>query len=283
MMKVNKNSIYQHDYKSEDLEPVPINTVATISASEVRKLVKRYNAAGFVIFELLNDVSNQDTLLSIAKQLSLGEAFVPNIYSSQKGIYEKTGLNNITVNDGLHRAFQTDNEQRIHSDGTLEVIGKVKTSILLCVTPANSGGETVIFNSSAAFYEMLTNNQKLASSLLDEQALRRVAVNGKSEEYIGPAFVIENGDIISRFSLDNTSDWEYGFKNVKLLNEAYSYLLEMINFNSPYYIETMLNENQGIIMKNHKISHGRKHYIDDKYNRRHMIRGLFEESLDLKY
>ncbi|MGW9164911.1 hypothetical protein ACWGPZ_26670 [Priestia megaterium] len=64
---------------------------------------------------------------------------------------KKTGLNLIKVEEGPHRAFQTNNEQKIHCDGTLEVIGKIKTSLLLCATPSSVGKETVIFNSVAAF------------------------------------------------------------------------------------------------------------------------------------
>ncbi|MFF2288814.1 TauD/TfdA family dioxygenase [Peribacillus butanolivorans] len=185
------------------------------------------------------------------------------------------------VNDGSHRAFQTNNDQKIHCDGTIEVLGKIKTSILLCAIPAAVGGETIIFNSVAAFYDLLENDNSryIASSLLDMQALKRVAVNRNNEEYIGPAFAIKNGEIISRFSLDNTCDWDYSFENVKLLKEAYALLVDTIVPNSPFYIETKLKCSQGIIMANDKISHGRKGFID-KHFKREMIRGLFEKDLE---
>ncbi|MGW9102965.1 hypothetical protein ACWGPZ_26665 [Priestia megaterium] len=89
---------------------------------------------------------------------------------------------------------------------------------------------------------------------------------------------MKNGELMSRFSLDNTSDWDYGFKNVKFLKEAYLLLTKLITPNSPYYIEMKLEKNQGIIMAKDKISHGRKEF-KDQGSRREKIRGLFEKKL----
>ncbi|MBV7509481.1 TauD/TfdA family dioxygenase [Bacillus sp. sid0103] len=280
MIGLNDNLLYMHVYNSEDILPVKINSLALISDDEISELVRKYNNAGFVVFELLNDIPNQNALLTLAKKLKLGNPYVPKIYSSKENIYERNGLNIIKVNEGPHRAFQTNNEQKIHSDGTIEEIGKIKTSILLCSKQASFGGETVIFNSVSAFYRLLEHEklEPIILSLCDLKALRRVAINGEKEEYIGPAFEIRNGEIISRFSLDNTCDWEYGFNNVKFLKEAYSLLVEMNTPNSPLYIETRLKCNQGIIMANDKVSHGRKEFIDEN-SMREMIRGLFEENL----
>ncbi|MFC6038919.1 TauD/TfdA family dioxygenase [Paenisporosarcina macmurdoensis] len=278
-----KNShdlIYKHVYRSEDIDPVYIKSVDMISEKEVEEFVKKYKSAGFVVFELLNDSTNQNVMLKIAKRFKLGEPFVPNIYLSKPEIYEKSGLNIIKAGEGTHRAFQTINEQKIHCDGTIEPIGKIKTSILLCITPAAVGGETIIFNSVAAFYDLYENKESnsIMSSFLHFKALKRVAVNGEKEEYIGPSFLINNGEISSRFSLDNTCDWDFGFRNVEFLKEAYSLMTEKITPNSPYYIETRLKKNQGIVMANDKISHGRKEYKDGN-SKREMIRGLFEIKL----
>lgn len=280
MIKINNCSLYNHVYNYEDILPVKIKSLACILDDEIHELVRKYNTSGFVIFELLNDLPNDSSLLTLAKKLKLGNPYIPKIYSPKGNIYERNGVNIIKVNHGTHRAFQTNNEQKIHSDGTIEEIGKIKTSILLCSKQALYGGETVIFNSAAAFHHLL--NQKgfetIILSLCDKKALRRVAINGKNKEYIGPAFKIQNGEIISRFSLDNTCDWEYGFNNVKFLKEAFQHLNDMVTQNSNFYIETRLKRNQGIIMANDKISHGRKGFID-KSSKREMIRGLFEENL----
>lgn len=61
-------------------------------------------------------------------------------------------------------------------------------------------------------------------------------------------------------------------KSVVLLREMLGCLL------SPYYIEAMLKDNQGIILANNKISHGRKKFEDNEM-KREMIRGLFVYSL----
>lgn len=284
VININETPLYNHIYENSDIIPVRICSIKTISDDVINKLVEKYNKAGFVIFELLDDPANQSTMLKISEKLKLGKPYVPNIYSTNKTIYENTGLNIIKVNNGEHRAFQTNNEQKIHSDGTVEEIGAIKTSMLLCSNPATRGGETVIFNSVAAFHNLIKNNVENQSTLLslcDLKALRRVAINGNLEEYTGPAFKILNGEIISRFSLDNTCDWEYGFRRVKNLKEAYLSFVKMITPQSPFYIEIKLDKNQGIIMANNKISHGRQKYINDS-SAREMIRGLFEKNLAAK-
>ncbi|MFC2948131.1 TauD/TfdA family dioxygenase [Virgibacillus sediminis] len=280
MKPINQKPIYNYVYSARDTTPVLIKSVDMISEIEHRKLVKQYNTAGFVVFELLDNKVNQDALLKLATSLKLGNPFIPNIYSSKKNIYKRNGLNEIKISNGTHRAFQSGNEQEIHSDGTLEPIGKIKSSVLLCITPAVEGGETIIFNSVAAFYDLLKNERlaSIASSLLDPRALKRIAVNGGGEMNIGPAFSIKEGEILSRFSLDNTCYWEYGFKEVQFLREAYYLMVEMVKNSSPYYIEFKLKGNQGVLMANHKISHGRREYTDGN-KKRTMIRGLFHKEI----
>lgn len=280
VLKVNHNKLYRHEYTRQDVNPVLIQSVDSVTIEEKSALISKYEDCGFVIFELNNDYPDQRSLLKIASELNLGIPFVPNIYNSQKDIYQESGVNYISVKNGTHRAFQTNGEQQVHSDGTLEKIGSIKTTILLCQSPASTGGETRIFNSVGAFYSLFYKDgcSDLAYALLHPKALRRVAVNGKREEEIGPAFLIEDKELISRFSIDNTSDWQYGFKKVRALDKAYDLIVEQIGNNSPYYLETKLEASQGIIIANHKISHGRNEY-EDMTKKRTMIRGLFEKEL----
>jgi hypothetical protein len=280
VLKVNHNKLYRHEYSLQDVIPVLIQSVDSVTIEEKSALISKYEDSGFVIFELSNDFPDQKSLLKIASEFKLGIPFVPSIYNSQKDIYQESGVNYISVKDGTHRAFQTNGEQQLHSDGTLERIGRIKTTILLCQSQASSGGETRIFNSVGAFYGLFNKNEcsNLAYALMNPYSLRRVAVNGKREEAIGPAFLIEGKELISRFSIDNTSDWQYGFKRVKNLHKAYDLMVEQISNKSPYYLETKLEENQGIIIANHKISHGRNEY-EDMTKKRTMIRGLFEKEL----
>ena len=121
---------------------------------------------------------------------------------------------------------------------------------------------------------MIETNFEIAKLLLDDNSLRRVS-NINFQEYIGPAFAIQNNKIHSRFSLDNTCDWKYGFTKLPKLEKAYSLLKEQVNDESPYFITCKLKPGQGILMANDKISHGRKSFIDSKECKREMIRGLF--------
>lgn len=281
MLSIKPRNLYNYKYTSTDISPVKIKSVSKLSNNELNNIIQQYYQAGFVVYEVLNHNSEQDIILELAKQLNLGQPFVPKTYRTSKHIYEETGLNTIKVNDGNHRAFQTNNGQKIHCDGTIEEINKVKTSILHCNISSTNGGETIIFNSVGAFYNLLKtfNFTSIMSSMLNNLALKRDALNETADTHIGPAFKIENGELISRFSLDNTCDWNYSFEKIAGLEEALKLLQEMIILESPYYIETKLRDNQGIIMANNKISHGRKSFYDEGTRKREMIRGLFLNNL----
>ncbi len=281
MLSIKPSNLYNYKYTAKDTSPVKIESISKLSSTELNNITQKYNQAGFVVYEVLNHNSEQDIILELAKQLNLGQPFVPKTYRTSKHMYEETGLNTIKVSDGNHRAFQTNNGQKIHCDGTIEEINKVKTSILHCNISSINGGETIIFNSVGAFYNLLktSNYTSIMSSMLNNIALKRDALNETADTYIGPAFKIENGELISRFSLDNTCDWNYSFEKIAGLEEALKLLQEMITLESPYYIETKLRDNQGIIMANNKISHGRKSFDDEGTRKREMIRGLFLNNL----
>ncbi|UED72218.1 TauD/TfdA family dioxygenase [Brevibacillus sp. DP1.3A] len=270
-----------HKYSNEDLEPVQIKSVANLSSLELSMLQKRYCEAGFVIFEINNEEPTEESLLLLSKQIGLGDPYVPHIYHKTQ-LYLSSGLNLIHNNNNIktiektHRAFSTNNEQLLHSDGTLEKIGFINTSILLCVNPAVEGGHTTLFNSVAAFTSHYINNPHNMIPLLDNKALTRTAVNMSGKPYTGPAFQLKEDSLTSRFSIDNTSNWELGFNLVNGLKEAYNTICRSIHPGSPFYLDISLKRKQGIIMANDKIAHGRTTYSDSK---RLVIRGLFNRSI----
>jgi hypothetical protein len=277
-----KNIISQYQYKLEDLNPTRFNSVDSIFEETVnlKQVIKDYITKGFSLFEFANkDQITQESITNFSNALNLGHPYVPEIYQNlvQDVGYSQKGFNTIeNSKNGKHRAFQTNNGQKLHSDGTLDKIGNVKTSLLFCTRPSSFGGETLLFNSVGAFVSVISQNLELAKPLLEENSLRRVFI-GSDFEYIGPSFKIEEGEIFSRYSKDNTSDWDYGFSRVPLLKEAYTMLGNLEFIGSPYYLSFKLNEGQGILIANDKISHGRENFIDSKGYNRKMIRGLYKK------
>jgi Taurine catabolism dioxygenase TauD, TfdA family len=275
------NKILSAEYRENCCNPVNIDSPNEFTQQQATKIIDNYNNYGFSIFQFNKPIMKDMDLINFYKSLGLYRPFVPRIYHESPGIYEKSGLNHISTKsaevneDNLHRAFQTTNNQELHSDGTLEKIGKIRTSTLFCINPAVEGGDNIIFNSVAAFFSIWKMSPEIASSMLNENALKRLDIGRTNGSSIGPAFKISNNTIISRFSMDNTCDWEYGFNNVNNLRECFELLTRFMKIGSPYYIRVKLLKNQGILMANHKISHGRTSYFDTFNFQRKMIRGLY--------
>ncbi|WP_203289392.1 TauD/TfdA family dioxygenase [Metabacillus sp. cB07] len=274
------NKILTVGYHENCCVPVDIDSSNNLTQEQATKIISNYNTFGFSIFQFYQPIKQDLDLINFYRSLGLYKPFVPGIYQKTPGIYEKSGLNHISKKysdmnaENLHRAFQTTNNQELHSDGTLEGIGRVKTSTLFCVNPAGEGGDNLIFNSVAAFISLWKMSPEIAFSMLDENALRRWDIGRTNRSSTGPTFKFTDNTIISRFSLDNTCDWEYGFNKVKNLKECFDQLLSFIK-PGPYYISVKLLENQGLIIANHKISHGRTSYFDTADSPRKMIRGLY--------
>lgn len=276
---------YTHKFNELiDFSPIQIESVANLSQQEFYEIARRYKEIGFAVFELLKDSSTDSSLIQLSESLRLGLPFIPPKYQGflGKGIYEASGVNVVSAylskqKSKAHHGFETSNQQNLHCDGTLEEIGLIKTSILLCVSPATDGGDTIIFNAVGAFIELARHDPEAAFALLDSECLRRTDVGRTENFYTGPAFTLRHGELLTRYSIDNTSRWEIGFTKVKHLKRAYQYLGDLATSGSPFYIQKKLDTRQGIIMANDKISHGRTAYVDSSVNPRRMLRGLFLE------
>jgi len=263
----------------EDLKIVVLRDDQASQQSQLLELVRRYYLAGFALFHVSEELAGDGALLSLSQLLGLSAPYVPGHYRGQMGLYEASGLNVIRTADTggstAHRAFRTPNEQALHVDGTLQPIGFVKTSKLLCVFQGKSGGESLIFNSVGAFVSFAQNDPDAAAALCNPQSLIRRNLINMGEHQEGPAFSIAGGEIISRYSVDNTSDWEPGLEKVPNLRRAYEYLNSLACDGSPFFLRLTLHEGQGIMIANDKIAHGRTAYTDWPNMPRKMIRGLF--------
>lgn len=277
MENILSETIYTHRYSSEDLIAVQVNDF--YNTETIKQLLKRYYTYGFVIFDFGDNEVDQETLQDLVNYLGLGDAYIPSVYANYKSLKSDHGFNilNQKYDDNSHRAFNTSLEQEIHSDGTLEKIGFIKTTLLYCKAQGISGGESTLFNSVGAYFNLIKTNFEISKLLLDENCLRRVS-NINYQEYIGPAFAIQENKLISRFSLDNTCDWNHGFEKLPGLEKAFTLLTEQVNDQSPYFITCKLKPGQGMLIANNKISHGRKSFKDSKECRREMIRGLFTKA-----
>ncbi len=269
--------VYTHHFdRAQDLEPVPIDPDIRDWVAEVDR---RYLRAGFSVVARPEDCPLTPAMvLKAADRLGLERAFVPRQYAGGDSLYESDGVNRIIASDAEddgHRAFQTRNAQALHCDGTLEEIGTVRTSMLFCVRAAGIGGLTTVFNSVGAWVALGCKDPLAATAFLDPAALIRRDVGRSNEFRSGPVFALREGELSSRFSLDNTCDWSAGLASVVHLSKGFTELCRMAAIDSPFYIELKLSPGQGIIFANDRVSHGRTVYTDTPGRPRELLRALF--------
>lgn len=185
-----------------------------------------------------------------------------------------------TISSGLannHKAFDQNNNQDLHSDGTAHEIGFIKTTVLFCESEASMGGDTILFDSVGAFEKLQIENPKAAEALMHPESLTRVADIGHESRMADPVFSYEQGEIISRFTLDHTAKWEESFGKIDYLEDGYNYLKSLAQPDSNYFAQFPLKSGQGIIFANDKIAHGRLSFENSGDNIRKMVRGLFRQ------
>lgn len=243
------------------------------------ELMERYYQYGFVIFENTENTSSNEKVEQLANFLHLGEPFVTG-YNKNKfsHLFHENKLNTITSTaNAKHVVFDNSNGQGLHSDGTFEPIGTVKSTILYCEQESMSGGDTTLFDSVNAYLLLKSIRKEWADALLHPESLRRASALGDSVEYIAPAFAeLPNGEIVSRFTVDTSADWNYGFERVPYLKEAFGFLVALSVRGSGFSTELKLRSNQGILFANDKIAHGRTPFVSNPDAPRKMIRGLYE-------
>jgi Taurine catabolism dioxygenase TauD, TfdA family len=254
-----------------------------LRAEEACLLIERYKQAGFVVYELSCEEPTAESIERLAATLNLGDAFIPPMYrgTTASKTYTLTGINCLSTQGNMeilanHPAFQAPNAQRLHADGTLQPIGWIKTSILLCVIPAMEGGDSIIFNSVAAFVALAQKNPSAARALMTN-CLRRTQNYGEDRAtHLGPAFSLNAGEIISRYSLTLTDSWDPETEELRdEIEYACRFMDELAQPESGFWLQFRLESRQGVIMANDKISHGRTSFRDGPGSNRKMFRGLY--------
>ena len=273
--------IYTRCFEPGDFEPVRVGTTGNLRADEADLLLDRYYTCGLAVIELGED-PEPESVTRLAAALDLGEPFVPPMYraAGMGSLFGAAGVNVLAARASAgehesHPAFEAANGQELHSDGTLQEIGVVKTSVLLCRTPAAEGGESTIFNAVGAFVSLARENVAAAEALMSD-CLRRTATYGTERaSHLGPAFAIRDGGLVSRYSVTATDSWESANGDGDTLASACLFMRELATPSSGYFASFTLGPRQGLILANDKVSHGRTTYRDDGERVRTMFRGLF--------
>ena len=238
-----------------------------------------YDRRGYSLFSCVRPW-DAGVVQFVAEALGLGRPFVPSLYTADSAtqFYEHAGVNVITTAPDSraadHPAFGSRDALELHTDATLEAIGRVKSAMLFCMAPAADGGRTTLFRASAAFVEIARRERGLAAALLAEDGLVRHATVGRARRaHVGPVFAFQNGEVLSRYSATARDEW--AFDSVPRLKEAFGALEALARPGSGFYTELPLDTGQGILIANDRVAHGRTSFRDRPDVPRRMLRALY--------
>ncbi|WP_141690022.1 TauD/TfdA family dioxygenase [Streptomyces sp. Ncost-T6T-1] len=244
------------------------------------QLISALSEWGFAIAKMPEFNHTDMTLKELSCALRLGSPYVPSLYQQSETKGYSAAYSDIRSNpDDHHPGFSRTTGQAWHVDGLLDDIGVIKTTILYCVRPAHSGGDTLIFNSLAAFLRLRDADPEAADALMSPKVLtRRSTIPGVELRATGPVFALdENGDLITRYTDNETCEWNHSAGPKDALHRGLSYLTAQAQ--EPHSrLAVRLTAGEALIFRNDRLSHGRQAYVDDPGAPRHLVRALYTKA-----
>ncbi|MFE3579879.1 TauD/TfdA family dioxygenase [Streptomyces vinaceus] len=241
------------------------------------QVVQNIDERGFSVVTMGESRPPGATITSLAAALRLGHPYIPALYRYAETKAYSTAFSDIrSGSKGRHPGFSTTAGQPWHVDGLLDTIGDIKTTILYCVRAAHRGGDTLLFNSPAAFAELRDKDPAASEALLSPRALnRRSTLPDVDVNATGPVFALdEKGDLITRYTDNETCTWNFSADPRGGLNRALAFL-RAASEDARFRLAVRLAPGQALVFRNDRLSHGRQPYEDDPDAPRHLVRALY--------
>ncbi|MGC4880059.1 TauD/TfdA family dioxygenase [Micromonospora sp. DT43] len=259
----------------------PVDATGGVEApGVVQEIVERYDRHGFAVLQLADGAGEEKSLPRTAAALSLGDPYLPPLYQlgsdrPAPAVSRISAAFNAGTSDGRHPSFGRTNGQHLHTDGTLQDIGHIRTTLLVCQSQGVDGGHTTLFNSTAAYARLLRQDPAAASALATSGALVRQAnINGCADENHGPVFAVVEGELLTRYSVTATDRFEVpsGVDPDDLRRGVDA--MVMAAAEPEFFLQATLSADQMLVLANSRVSHGRTPYRDSATQRRCMFRSL---------
>ncbi|UGQ12163.1 TauD/TfdA family dioxygenase [Yinghuangia sp. ASG 101] len=210
---------------------------------------------------------------AIRAGLGLGAPYVPLLYRGRNA----PAVTEVTRKaDADHPVFHTGAAQGWHTDGLLEDIGTVRTTLLYCVRPAHRGGRTSLLNAGRVFHELRTADPEAADVLLHDTVLgRRSTLPGVRREAVGPAFaVLGDGDYATRYGEGRVERWyPRGPAQRDALDRALRHFRTR-RADPDVRIDLLLASGECLVFRNDLLAHAREDFTDDRRHPRLLLRSL---------
>ncbi|MFB7124582.1 TauD/TfdA family dioxygenase [Kitasatospora sp. NPDC056273] len=256
-------------------EPVVASSWGIPEPAFRQRIAEDYRARGYVVVHVPGTTPAEADLSSLADALGLGPAFSPPQYRGS--IHTQGGVSRLAATADPAHPFQDRAGQNLHCDATLQHLGQVATTVMICVRPGRSGGQTQLFNAVQAFAELQAADPEAAAQLTHERALVRTSTFVDGLSTAGPAFGRDPaGNLITRYSLTATDSYHPTAPGrQEHLNRALAALADAAADTSWHRTTFTLAAGQALILANDKLCHGRGPFVDDPAAPRLLLRGLF--------
>ncbi|MGW3087287.1 TauD/TfdA family dioxygenase [Streptomyces sp. NPDC001108] len=241
-------------------------------------LLERYGFA--VVRGPSGAVSAEDAhrgMAAVRAGLGLGEPYVPLLYRD-RGAPPVTEVTRKVDSD--HPTFHTGAAQGWHTDGLLEDIGTIRTTLLYCVRPARVGGRTFLLNAGRVFAELRDRDPEAAEVLLRGTILgRRSTIPGAVREAVGPVFAaLGDGHYATRYGEGRVERWyPRDAEEQRCLARALRYFKDRRD-DPDVRIDLLLRAGQCLVFRNDVLAHGREHFTDDPRRPRLLLRSLHTDA-----
>jgi hypothetical protein len=261
-------------FSGRPLPPITVSAWSLPSAGERLTVTAQYAQAGYAVVQVPGSRATADDLTALADALDLGEPFTPPLYTASS--HTSQGVSQLSAAAGGSHPFQGRTGQHVHCDGTLQHLGQIPTTVMMCVAPALEGGASFLVNLVDAFNELHRLGPEAAAQLTHAHALTRTSTFVDHQHVTGPAFAEERpGEWITRYSRTATDTYEALPGAAAALRRALAFLDQVARPGSAYRCEFTLSAGQALVLANDRLGHGRTAYRDGPATPRLLLRGLF--------
>ncbi|MFF1678425.1 TauD/TfdA family dioxygenase [Streptomyces sp. NPDC058256] len=255
---------------------VPIETTSwSLPDPGVRRLITAgYRQRGYALVHLPGSIPVQDDLATLADALGLGQPFTPPLYSG--AAHTSCGVSRLTAAPNAAHPFQDTAGQNVHCDGTLQQLGEIPTTVMMCAAGAAEGGVSYLVNLVDAYAALRRFDPEAGAQLAHTSALVRSSTFVDGRSVTAPAFTEEQpGRWITRYSRTATDSYQPLTGGTAALERALAFLDGAAHPDSPFRTSFTLAAGQALVLANDRLGHGRTAYRDDQARPRLLLRGLF--------
>lgn len=239
-----------------------------------RRIADCYQRCGYAIVHVPGITPTDQHLTQLATALHLGEMFTPPLYTASS--HTAAGISQLTAATGGDHPFQDRAGQNVHCDGTLQHLGQIPTTLMLCVTPALEGGTSYLVNLIDAYAELRRADPEAADQLAHATALVRTSTFTAGTSTSGPAFARDaDGSWLTRYSRTDTDTYHPTPGGADALKRGLAYLEAAARPGSAFRTDFTLRAGQALVLANDRLGHGRTAFRDNLSAPRLLLRALF--------